>query len=172
MCQGEVLRYNPHFPLMSFLVYADWTSFFAGKHIILCDLFFFSCDEAFELLPDFRDGEDPATDVGKSGRALWGSTGSSLDTASLSEPLPDSELGDACVFGDFTFLMAGAFPCLTSSVSVSVSAPIRCSRFTRRAARCVARCARVPDAPPGVGVMKPACPPPPRFFEASSNSLK
>ena len=78
------------------------TSFFAGNDIILIDFFF----EDLDPLLDWRD----PIDVGGSGRALWGSTDSSLDTSSLSASLADSSLEDACVFGEpFTFLMAGAF---------------------------------------------------------------
>jgi hypothetical protein len=40
------------------------------KHINLTDLGLPPFDETFEPVLDFRDGDDPATDVGGSGRAL------------------------------------------------------------------------------------------------------
>jgi hypothetical protein len=73
-------------------------------------------DEALEPVVDFRDGDDPATDVGGGGRALWGAQDSSLDT-SLSGSLSDSELDDACVLGCdgfFALLMVGGIPWLTN----------------------------------------------------------
>ena len=73
-------------------------SFFAGNGITLIDFFFEDLDPVLER-------RDPI-DVGGSGLALWGSTGSSLDPSALSCSLPDPSLEDACVFGEpFTFLM-------------------------------------------------------------------
>lgn len=139
------------------------------KHSILIDLGLPPFDEAFEPLLDFRDGEDPATDVGGSGRALWGSQDPSLDSA-YSDPLPESEL-DTCDLGwdggFFALLMTGLL-WFTSRCTVCVSSSIFCSNavvspFTRRTA---ARCARAPNAPGG-GAMKPlACPVPPKLFQS------
>ena len=96
------------------------------RAIILIDFF-------FAVLEPLLDWRGPAIDVGGSGRALWGSTDSSLDTSSLSASLADSSLDDACVFGElFTFLMAGAFGWLRSSVS-AVSVPAITSIFSSNA---------------------------------------
>ena len=91
--------------------------------------------------PDVLERRDPI-DVGGSGLALWGSTDSSLDSSSLSCPLPDPSLEDACVFGElFTFLMdflaSSSVKVVTVEASSSTCAfnALESSSPTRRAER-------------------------------------
>ena len=81
-----------------------WTSIFALKHSILIALGLPPFDEVCEpFFLDRRDGEDPVTDVGGSGRFLWGSQDPSLDSSYYPDPLSSSSL-DSCDFGFRWFL--------------------------------------------------------------------
>lgn len=141
-----------------------WTSIFALKHSILIALGLPPFDEVCEpFFLDRRDGEDPVTDVGGSGRFLWGSQDPSLDS-SYPDPLSSSSL-ESCDLGSggffaflatFWFWFASRLTVCVSSAICSSNADV--SLWTRRTAR-----ARAPAAP-GDGVIKPlACPSPPSF---------